>query len=223
MKAACRITVAVLLFVCISPAGIAQMGVMRTPDMAGIWNPVVGAGGSYDTLPADGKSHHMDIFIAGKESVGGKDAYWMEIAVEGGQRPGTTIIKSLAVFDGSSVQSSRMIIQIQGQPPMELSEQMMGGRQASKFSDVRILGQKVGSETITVPAGTFACEHWRSDNGADVWISPKVPPFGLVKYTNKEGSTIVLVHVLSDAKDRITGTPVPFDPMRTMQQGRPPQ
>jgi hypothetical protein len=70
MKAACRITVAVLLFVCISPAGIAQMGVMRTPDMAGIWNPVVGAGGSYDTLPADGKSHHMDIFIAGRTLTG---------------------------------------------------------------------------------------------------------------------------------------------------------
>jgi hypothetical protein len=223
MKAACRIAIVASLLVSLSPAGIAQMGMMRTPDMAGIWNPVVGAGGSYDTQSADGKTRHMDIFIAGKESVAGKDAYWMEMAMEGGQHPGTVIVKSLTVVDATGSQTSRTIIQMQGQPPMEMSEQMMGGRQTSKFSDVRGQGQNMGSETITVPAGTFVCEHWHSSNGGDVWISPKVPPFGLIKSTSKEGSTIVLVRVLSDAKDRITGTPVPFDPMRMMQQGRPPQ
>jgi hypothetical protein len=223
MNAACRIVIAALLLVSLSPAGIAQMGVMRTPDMAGIWNPVVGAGGSYDTQSADGKTRHMDMFIAGKESVGGKDAYWLEISIEGGQRPGAIVAKSLIAFDGANSQVSRTIIQMQGQPPMEMSEQMMGARQGNKYSDIRSQGQNMGSETITVPAGTFVCDHWHSNNGGDVWISPKAPPFGLVKTTSKEGSTTVLARVITDAKDRITGTPVPFDPMRMMQQGKQPQ
>jgi hypothetical protein len=191
MKAACRIAVAALLLVSLSPAGIAQMGIMRTPDMAGIWNPVVGAGGSYDTQSADGKTRHMDVFIAGKENVGGKDAYWLEIAIEGGQHPGAIVVKSLKAFDGTNSEVSRTIVQLQGHPPMEMSEQVMGGQQGSKITDIRSQGQNMGSETITVPS--------------------------------KEGSTTVLAHVITDAKDRVTGTPVPFDPMRMMQQGKQPQ
>ncbi|MFZ0035951.1 MAG: hypothetical protein WAK91_00920 [Candidatus Acidiferrales bacterium] len=223
MKAAFRIAIAALLLTSFSPAGIAQMGMMHTPDMSGIWNPVIGAGGSYEMQSADAKTRHLDIFIAGKESVGGKDAYWLEMAMEGGQRPGAILVKTLTIVDATNSQASRTIIQMQGQPPMEMSEQMMGGHQASKYSDIRGQGQNMGSETITVPAGTFVCDHWHSNNGGDVWISAKVPPFGLVKSVSKDGNTTVLAHVLTDAKDRITGTPVPFDPMRMMQQGRPPQ
>ena len=35
----------------------------------------------------------------------------------------------------------------------------------------------VGTETITVPAGTFSCDHYRNDTkNSDVWVSDKVSP-----------------------------------------------
>ena len=191
MKSACRIAIAVLLLVSMSPAGIAQMGMMRTPDMSGIWNPVVGAGGSYEMQSADGKTRHLDIFIAGKERVGGKDAYWMEIAVEGGQRPGTTIRSKIwPSLTDPAVQSEPDNHSDSG-PTADGIVRADDGRDASRANSATFAfwDRIVGSETITVPAGTFACEHWHSNNGSDVWISPKVPPFGLVKSTNKEGST----------------------------------
>jgi hypothetical protein len=225
MKTTCRIAIVALLLVSLSPLGIAQMGI-RGPDWSGIWNPVIGAGGSYETHTADGRTTHpMDMFIAGKESVNGKDAYWIEMAMEGGPR-GTILIKVLTAVDGSNYQSTRKIIQFGGQPPMEMTGDMMSGtmaKQGAKMGDIRSGGQNLGSDTVTVPAGTFACDHWRSSEGGDVWISPKAPPFGLIKTANKDGSTFILVKLLTDEKDRIVGTPVPFDPMRMMQQGRPPQ
>jgi hypothetical protein len=49
-------------------------------------------------------------------------------------------------------------------------------------------GQLVGSESITVPAGTFACKHYRNKLTSDakspvldVWVSDTVAPTGLVK------------------------------------------
>ena len=44
-----------------------------------------------------------------------------------------------------------------------------------------------------------------------------MPPFGMVKSVSN-GTTMVLTKVVSDAKDRITGTPVPFNP-QMMTQG----
>jgi len=223
MRAASRIAFAAILLFAMSSSGIAQMG-MRGPDLSGVWNPVVGAGGSYETQSADGKRvHHMDMFIVGKETVAGKDAYWFETVVEGGPR-GVIIMKMLTVVDGSNYQYSRKIIQFPGQPPMEMAADSPMARQgsSSRMSDIRTDGQNMGSDTVTVPAGSFVCDHWHSSNG-DTWISPKAPPFGLVKTVSKDGSTMVLVKVLSDVKDRIVGTPVPFDPAQMMQQGRPPQ
>jgi hypothetical protein len=42
-----------------------------------------------------------------------------------------------------------------------------------------------------------------------------------VKATGKD-STTVLTRVITDAKDKIKGTPVPFNPMGMMQQRQPP-
>ena len=50
-------------------------------------------------------------------------------------------------------------------------------------------GEFVGNESITIPAGTFACKHYRSkvvpDDAKspimDMWVSDKVAPTGLVK------------------------------------------
>jgi hypothetical protein len=77
-------------------------------------------------------------------------------------------------------------------------------------------GEKVGSETITVPAGTFECDHYRKQEPrgtVDVWISSKVPPYGMVKMSSGE-MTMVLEKVLSNETSHIKGEPqkmnIPF-------------
>ncbi|MFZ0738400.1 MAG: hypothetical protein WA755_20155 [Candidatus Acidiferrales bacterium] len=215
MKFAVRFAIAVFMLASLAPAGQAQRGFFRPPDMQGVWNPVVGAGGSYEIQKSGGTTTHLDLFIAGKESVAGKDGYWMEIVAGDPQQKGTFVMKTLTVIDGTNTQVSRVIMQMPGQQPMEMSQQMMAMRASNaKTADIRAQGQSLGSESITTPAGTFTCEHWRSGDGqSDVWISAKAPPYGLIKSVSKQGTTMVLVKILSDEKDRITGTPVPLNPM----------
>jgi hypothetical protein len=46
-------------------------------------------------------------------------------------------------------------------------------------------------------------------------VSEKVSPFGVVKSQGKD-TTMVLTKVVTDATDKITGTPQPFNPMMMM-------
>jgi hypothetical protein len=80
----------------------------------------------------------------------------------------------------------------------------------------------LGTETIATPAGSFACQHFRTkgkkSNGEDVegagetpdikdfWMSEKVSPFGIVKMTSKD-STQTLERLITDAKPQMKGTP----------------
>ena len=64
---------------------------------------------------------------------------------------------------------------------------------------------------------------------SDIWTSHKVSPFGVVKEVSP-GQTMVLVKVITDAQDHITGPVQKFDPeemkrrmMEKMQQQKPPK
>jgi hypothetical protein len=156
----------------------------------------------------------MEISVVGKESVDGKDAFWMQFYSEDGK--GQKLVgKSLITRD--DFQFHRMIIQPPGQQPMELPSNFTQSRQ-NKMQDSFNDWHSVGSETITVPAGTFPCEHWRNDkNNSDIWTSDKVTPFGGVKEVNPN-SSMVLLKVLNDAPDRISGPVQKFDMQQMIQQ-----
>jgi len=206
MKILARLVLVALALTAITPALVAQHGMFQAPELQGMWNPVAGAGGSYETQSKSGEKSHMDIFLLGKDSLAGKDAYWIEIAMPNPKSPDSSfIIKSLYSFDGTSLETSRVIMQIGGKPPMELPMQAASVRKIAP--DIRGKGTSVGAESITTPAGTFACEHWRSEDGNNVWVSAQVPPYGLVKSESKDGASMVLVKVITGAKDRIVGTP----------------
>ncbi len=76
----------------------------------------------------------------------------------------------------------------------------------------------LGFDTITTPAGTFLCQHWRFGRGrGDVWISKGAGPFALVRAEIAEKGTrarraLILRRVIADAKDRITGALRPYEP-----------
>ena len=197
----------------------AQMFGPKVPTLSGIWHPVVGTGASYE-ITKDGKKSEIEIAIIGKEEVDGKTAFWMEMAMTD---PGTSqpvYAKNLMSVSDTGVTSMRLVMQLPGQVPMEIDTSMApGGRRMQQTTPVNIAdkAEVVGTESVTVPAGTFSCTHYRMKDGTgDAWISDKVGPWGLVKSQSKD-SSLVLAKVITDAKDRITGTPTKFDPTQMMR------
>jgi hypothetical protein len=190
----------------------AQMfGRSQAPSWRGVWNPVVGAGGTYEVTKKDGTKTTMEMAIIGKESVDGKDGYWFEVTIPGTEL-GTMIMKSLTVRNDQDMTSTRMIMQMGDRPPMEMPSRMTQNREKQP-ADIRQLAEEVGPESVTTPAGTFATTHYKMKDGSgDVWVADKAGPFGMVKFIGKDNS-MVLIKVEADAKDKITGTPVPFNPM----------
>lgn len=202
----------------------AQMGGgmgMRRPQVGGVWNPIVGQGAAYEVQRQGEKAakSQMEIAVVGKESIEGKDAYWLEFTVDNPRGGGQMVMKSLLVLDGPNARTEKVIMQMQGMDPMEMSGTMLTRRgNQSQSADIRGNADDIGPESVTTPAGTFACEHYRAKDGSgDYWLEKSVSPWGLVKYTSKDES-MILVKVISDAKDKMTGTPKPFNPMG---MGRP--
>ncbi len=210
------LVIAVSLFLASSVRG--QMGseFFRRPAITKVFNPVVGKGAEYETSRTDSKggARMMQMYIVGKESVDGKDGYWMEI-VSSGEKDKTFVGKTL--FTKDDFQFRRMIMQMPGQPAMEMPFKPNDER-SQKVEERLSEWRSVGTETITVPAGTFLCEHWKDDkNNSDAWTSDKVTPFGMVKESGPH-NTMILTKLLTDMSDRITGPVQTFDPQMMMQQ-----
>jgi hypothetical protein len=213
-----RMAWAVLLFAFASSTS-AQMGMnlFKKPDFTKAFHPVVGQGAEYQSTSKRGsadKTSTMDMGIVGKESVGGQDAYWMQMIMN--SESGQSVVAKM-LLNPADFQSARLIVQMPGRPAMEMPVNMAGANRDKATASAQDW-HSVGTETITVPAGTFSCEHWKNDtNGSEVWTSDKVTPFGLVRETSSDHSR-VLTKILSDYPDRITGPVQKFDPAMMMQQ-----
>ena len=188
---------------------------MQPPPMPGLLNPMVGSGAEYD-MTAKGKNMDIAWAVVGKEKVGDSDGYWMEIRMINAEMGGETVMKQLTVARGDQAGIKRMIMQAPGRPPMEMPVGMMGGMmrqhqpQPSAEKDGKPdMGENLGTESVTVPAGTFACQHYRKQEKSgpiDYWISTQVSPMGVVKMTSAD-ATLVLKKVLPNETSHIKGEP----------------
>lgn len=190
-----------------------QMGMnfFKRPAIADFFKPVVGSGAVYQSVEADGSTpkSSMEMYVVGREMVGLKEAYWLEFSIPEKEMNGTIYSKVLVSKD--DFETHRTIFQWPGAPAMEMPANM-NSRAAKKIGDDLAKWSQVGTETITVPAGTFVCQHWKKKDGkGDVWENDKVTPFGMVKEV-EPGSTDILLKIITDAKDHITGPVSPFDP-----------
>jgi hypothetical protein len=197
--------IAAAVFLVAAISAPAQMQ-MRAPRISGIWAPVVGAGAAYLMESREGK-HQMEIAIVGTEMHQGKSGHWLELFMED-RSMGPMVMKQLFVPDQKNIRLVKIVVQAGSEPPMELPVRMMMGQvQETQKADIRDDAERVGTESITVPAGTFTCEHWRSKSGAgDFWVVETVKPYGLVKAVTPDG-TMTLQKVIENAKTRIRGTP----------------
>jgi hypothetical protein len=197
----------------------AQMGMdmFKRPAITKVFHPVEGKGAAYLSTDKDGKTRNSEIFIVGKDSVDGKDGFWMEFVSD--DNNGKPMVGKALITLGD-FQFHRMIVQPAGQQAMELPGGAMSMTNAGKAKVEEFTNDwnSVGTETITVPAGTFSCEHWRNNkNNADSWTSDKITPLGLVKETHSGGG-MVLTKALDNATDRITGPVKQFDMQQMIQQ-----
>jgi hypothetical protein len=211
------ITVAVCLIVIAAAPVHAQVDLnfFRHSSVGKYLNPAVGRGAEYQSTEKGSSGQKtMIIGVVGNENFEGKEAFWMEVAnTENGQ---SSLVKMLITRDDFGFH--KMILQPPGQPAMEMP--FNPGKDAhqekieEKFKDWR----SVGTESVTVPAGTFVCEHLHNDKtNADLWASDKVTPFGMVKQVDSN-QTFVLTKVIPDFQDRITGPVKQFDPQAFRQQ-----
>jgi hypothetical protein len=205
---------------CLAVPARAQMGMnlFRKPNIADIFKPVVGGGALYEKQRTDQQNAAkvpMEMTIVGKEMVEGREGYWMEIGHLDEKSGAMDYVKMLVTKD--DFQFHKMVMQQPGQPAMEMpfhgSDKMQKHREEEMEK-----WHAVGSDSITVPAGTFSCQHWKKDQGVgDVWVSDKVSPFGMIKSVSP-GETMILAKVITDAKDHITGPVQHFDPQAMRQQ-----
>jgi len=195
-------------------------GMMRPPHVPGEFKPVVGSGAEYQMTTKDGKNQTFAMAVVGKEPIEGQDGYWLEWRIDSGH--GKMLMKQLMVEQPGSVAIKRTIVQPPGRPPIEMPAMMMNMQHeppnATAGGHGHGMGEMLGNESITVPAGTFDCQHFRSTESghtADVWASVKVSPYGLVKMTSSEGTSMVLEKVLDHENSQITGEPqkMPFPGM----------
>jgi hypothetical protein len=182
-----------------------------------VFHPVVGKGAQYQDTKANGANNSMEMAIIGKETVEGKDAYWMQMVFDG-ERGQKTVGKMLMTAD--DFRPHRMIVDMPGQGAMEMPMSMGAQPRPNQRNEMQERmndWHSVGSETITVPAGTFSCDHWQNSKGENAWTSDKVYPFGLVKSSSKD-QTMVLIKQLDNVPDRITGPVKKFDIQEMMRQ-----
>ncbi|MCM8794365.1 MAG: hypothetical protein NC819_00960 [Candidatus Omnitrophica bacterium] len=173
----------------------------------GDWHPVVGSGAVYQYSDGGKDSQEWKIAVVGQEAGG----YWVENRMGSGRDE--TITKILVV-QGTP---KRAIMKAGKEPAIEMPLNMMGSSAPS--TNLKQTATLIGKETISTPAGNFVCDHYQDDdrgNVVDVWVTPKVSPYGLVKMTSK-GMNMVLSKVITGATSRITETPQRLD----MPEGMP--
>ncbi|MGH7532456.1 MAG: hypothetical protein ACREL4_04095 [Gemmatimonadales bacterium] len=181
--------------------------------------PAPGSWSSYNaTQPGrDGpRSMTMKMAYLGHETGGDR----IEIQTQGERGP---VIMQMLVdgFPWGPAGLKEMVFKMGDRPAMKAGGQMMemmrnrapnGGITAEMCAQLTV----VGTETVSVPAGSFSATHLHSaKDSVDVWVSAKVPFVIKVKGPN---NSLELTGTGTGAKSSITETP---QDMSSMMGGRP--
>ncbi len=184
----------------------------------------------------NGREMVMWFGVVGEKKIGGKRYVWIEIrTTQGGQK---IILKALMRMSTKNIESDikKIIVKAGNQPAMEISSDMMQmmGQGMNVFGSSMPSGDTnkanaeikvVGTERVTVPAGTFAAKHIKiidkstSSPIVDIWQTNKVP-ISIVKVKSSEGSEMVLLAYGKGAKTEITEKPIPLNMQNIMNMNK---
>lgn len=203
----------------ISPAAHAQFGgsLFHKPNIGDIFHPVVGEGAVYEEQRKDGTKTPLEMYIVGKETTDdGKEAYWFEVSHQDKETGQPKFMKMLVTKDNFEVK--KMVMEMPHSKQLIEMPVNMNQKTKEKIETEKEKWHQVGTEPVTVPAGTFLCQHWAKDDGTEnIWVSSKISPLSMVKAV-KNDSTTVLVKTASGVTTHLTGTPQKMDIQTMMQQ-----
>lgn len=182
----------------------------QCPGLEGFKAPSPGSWAEYKT-----KDGTMRLALLGTEPKGVR----MEMAMT--TREGAMVMQMVVPgypYEMSGV--SEMVMQRQGEPAMRMPTQMLAMIRDRMPKDMmaeacrNAQANRVGEETITVPAGTFPTVHFRdTQNNTDVWVNMSLP-FGMVQMKGHNQEMVLTGHG-TGAKSSITG------PIQDMPMGGP--
>jgi hypothetical protein len=184
-----------------------------TPKFFGVFASTVGGWSEYAVTETEGgKKSTMRNAVVGKEG----DAFWYEVAItEDGVR---NIIKMFLKGDPNNPENIQRLIMKNGdQAAQEMPREfvVMGRRMATSMFETRsgstVVNQpdlkieEVGTEKVTVPAGTFTVTKNRVVDGtgkvlATYDFSKDVLPMGIVRSTTDK----VKIELIANGKDAVS-------------------
>jgi hypothetical protein len=220
------------------PARAQAPPVKATPKFFGMFSTTVGSWSEYAVTETEGgKKSTMRNAIVGKEG----DAFWYEVSIfEGGVR---NIIKMYLKGDPNNPENIQRLIMKNGdQPAQEMPREfvVMGRRMATTMFQTRsgssvvdqpdLKTEEVGTEQVTVPAGSYTVTRNRILDSAGKVLATydfnkDVLPFGVVRSATDK-VTMELLATGKDAVSLITEQPVmmktPPGMPETNPRGKPP-
>lgn len=193
--------------------------------------PPVGSWAEWRMTEGADSSITSRMAVVGSEQRDGKTLTRLEMTSQG--RRGPIIMQVLiSGWPYGAGETEEAVFKMGDRPAMKVPQAMLSrianhrGSSASGWMRGCEKMQVVGSEKVTVPAGTFSTTHYRNaQDGSDVWIDKDLP-FALVKLTDSsaadgEKSTMELSASGTGAKSAITETPQEMPGMgRGMPGGR---
>lgn len=174
--------------------------------------PAVGKWAEYNAVFKEKTPYTMRYAVIGEETRGGKALKWLELRTSGNKKDGDFVTQMLVPGSAAKLGEVEEVVMKHGDTPamkvdgrmlMMMREQM---KKQSFLADICKDVTMVGGETVTVPAGTFKSQHFRSAKyGSDSWLSSKVP-FSMIKMVGTDHE-MTLLRVGDGAESSIAEEP----------------
>ena len=179
----------------------------------------VGRWASYKFTGGRSDGTTMRMAIISSEKVGDSTYYWYELQMHTmrGNKPNNMIMQLLLSGIATPHVSIKGLIMKNNDEAAMRAPDMMVGMMSRAFTSGmgQYLEQRcrngdvtvVGTESVTVPAGTFQALHFKDKDGAEAWVSRDMGTFAMVKVISKDGTVMELIDRGTGAKSAITETP----------------
>lgn len=156
----------------------------------GEYHPLQWRVGQWVSYEINGKP--LQVSVVGRDSF----LFWVE-TVE------PEIIVKVLVEEGELANPKRVIIKEAGEETVEFRVDEISVK--SGLSSLKIGKSTSGKkELLTLPCGKFKVFHIKQ-NGKEVWVSNKIPIFGIAKYKSDDKAILLRDYGLHGAKSEIKG------------------
>lgn len=192
--------------------GVASAGRAQETCIEQLKFPAVGRWAEYQALYNKKDPYTIRYAVVGSERRGGKDLKWLELRMIGEKKDGNIVYQMLVPASVAELGEVQEIVMKPGSKPAMKMDGMMLNMIRGQMEKQSFLGDVckdvalVGPETVTVPAGKFQTQHFRSDKyTSDSWLTLDIP-FAIVKSVGKNYEMALRSHG-DGAKSSITEKP----------------